>query len=313
MTIASIDLGSNSVILLMMEYDASNQKIIRFKDYYSTPRIGENLSACGYISTTAIQRLESVLDEFSSIINSYNCESVLISATNAFRIAQNGTELKNYLENKYHWQISILSGEEEARISFLGAILPTYYQFQSLLIDIGGGSTEVSFGDLRNLHFRQSMQLGIVTLKEMFFTSEETPVPKQIDNAQHFIKEALSEIKVQLTRDFKTLAVAGTPTTLSAIVHNVKKYSNELIDNTTLTLNQIYSTRLMLQQLSYNEMRSKFGDAIEGREDLIVGGSLILEETMNYLGIDEIIVSTRGVRYGSIYDYLLKKNYTIRN
>ncbi len=305
MILASIDLGSNSVILLIMEYDSASSSIIKISDYYTTPRISENLTVSDGISELAIGRLESVLMEFDRLIKVSSCEYVIVSATNAFRIAKNAIKLKELLEEKFKWKISILAGEEEAWISFLGAIIPEYQTGNSLLIDIGGGSTEVVFGDSKKIVFRRSLQLGVVSLKELFFSSIKS---NSIDQARQHIVSKFSEIQVAIPVNIRTLAVAGTLTTLSAIINGVKNYSNDLVDNTALTLEQVADVSIQLQQMTPSEMRTLYGKIVEGREDLLVGGCLILEEFMKYFKINEVIVSTRGLRYGAIYDYLIKNN-----
>lgn len=305
MILASIDLGSNSVILLIMEYDSASSSIIKISDYYTTPRISENLTVSDGISELAIGRLESVLMEFDRLIKVSSCEYVIVSATNAFRIAKNAIKLKELLEEKFKWKISILAGEEEAWISFLGAIIPEYQTGNSLLIDIGGGSTEVVFGDSKKIVFRRSLQLGVVSLKELFFSSIKS---NSIDQARQHIVSKFSEIQVAIPVNIRTLAVAGTLTTLSAIINGVKNYSNDLVDNTALTLEQVADVSIQLQHMTPSEMRTLYGKIVEGREDLLVGGCLILEEFMKYFKINEVIVSTRGLRYGAIYDYLIKNN-----
>ena len=312
MILASIDLGSNSVILLIMEYNPATNRMIKISDYYTTPRISENLTMNEGISESAIGRLEGVLTEFDRIIKDSKCELVIVSATNAFRIAKNALRIKKFLEYNYEWKISILPGEEEAWISFLGAIIPEYQNDNSLLIDIGGGSTEIVLGDTKKIVFRRSLQLGVVSLKELFFSNVESISNESIELARKHIVGKLSEIQEVIPTNIRTLAVAGTPTTLSAIINGVKDYSNDLVNNTTLGLEHVSNTCIQLQKLSTIEMRTLYGKIVEGREDLLVGGCIILEEFMKYFSVDKIIVSTRGLRYGAIFDYLIKNNlYTI--
>lgn len=312
MILASIDLGSNSVILLIMEYNPATNSVINISDYYTTPRISENLTVNEGISEHSISRLDCVLSDFARIINDSKCEHVIVSATNAFRIAKNALLIKKFLEDKYKWSIYILTGEEEAWISFLGAIVPEYQSDTSLLIDIGGGSTEIVLGDIQKIVFRRSLQLGVVSLKELFLLNHELISDKSIELARKHIVGKLSEIQQVMPTYIRTLAVAGTPTTLSAIINGVKNYSNELVNNTILALEQVADVSLQLQQVSPIEMRNLYGNIVEGREDLLVGGCLILEEFMKYFCVDKIIVSTRGLRYGAIYNYLIKNNlYTI--
>lgn len=313
MTIASIDLGSNSVILLIVEYDIISQRIVKYTDYYTTPRISENITDTGVISEEAVERLDRVLTDFSSIIKENNCEQILIKATNAFRIASNSQTIHDYLENKFNWKISILSGDEEARLSYLGTILPNNYIGNCLLIDIGGGSTEFIFGKNLSIKFRKSIQLGVVSLYEKYL-KDNTKGDISIINTENYITNELCQLDIQLDDSFNTFAVAGTPTTLSAIAYNVKKYSNELVDKTTLNLEQIFKIKKRLMEIPIHEMQNEFGDVITGREELILGGSIILECFMNHFGIEKIIVSTKGLRYGVIYEYLINNNlYTNKN
>ena len=196
----------------------------------------------------------------------------------------------------------------------MGAIIPEYQTDNSLLIDIGGGSTEVVFGNSKNIDFRRSLQLGVVSLKELFFSFNESLSNSSIEQARKHIVSKLSKIQETIPADTRTLAVAGTPTTLSAIINNVKNYSNELVNNTILKSEQVAGVCTQLQQMTPKEIRTSYGKIVEGREDLLVGGCLILEEFMKYFKINEVIVNTRGLRYGAIYDYLIKNNlYAINN
>ncbi|MDP2038051.1 MAG: hypothetical protein Q8L04_11760, partial [Ignavibacteria bacterium] len=172
--------------------------------------------------------------------------------------------------------------------------------------------TEIVLGDTKKIVFRRSLQLGVVSLKELFFSNVESISNESIELARKHIVGKLSEIQEVIPANIRTLAVAGTPTTLSAIINGVKDYSNDLVNNTTLCLEHVSNTCIQLQKLSTIEMRTQYGNIVEGREDLLVGGCIILEEFMKYFSVDKIIVSTRGLRYGAIFDYLIKNNlYTI--
>lgn len=310
MTIASIDLGSNSVILLISKLDLHSRKIFETKDYFFTPRISENLTATGRISENSTQRLLKVLHEFSARIKDAECDHVIMTATNAFRIAENAETIKNLVESNFGWQITIVTGEEEARISFLGAILPEFEFRNLLLIDIGGSSTEIISGNVEKIIQRTSLQLGVVSLKELFFNNSKAADHVSENLARNHIKDVLSKVVPgDINKYDCALAVAGTPTTISAIVNKVKIYTDELINNTVITKEQIRKTGDRIKRLTKDEMILHYGEMVKGREDLIYGGCLILEEFMNYFSLGEIVVSTKGLRYGAFYDYLIKNNY----
>ncbi|MFA7420340.1 MAG: hypothetical protein WCZ90_11710 [Melioribacteraceae bacterium] len=313
MILASIDLGSNSVILLLIEFNPAEGTFKILKEVFTTPRISEDITNIKVISSAAILRLEKELDQFEEIISKFNCEIILVSATNAFRIANNGRQVKNDIEIKYEWKVSILDGKEEARLTFLGTLFPSFVDTNSILIDIGGGSTEIIYGNIGQIKFLESLQLGVVSLKELFSNNNGIP-PNRISEIQSYIHHQFSSIKIDIPFDINALAVAGTPTTISAIVQNLQSYSVNLIDGSELQLDQIINVRFQIQNLNSLEIGQMFGSVVYGREDLLLSGCLILEGFMKYFEIDKITVSTKGLRYGAVYNYLInKKFYRIKN
>jgi len=313
MTIASIDLGSNSVILLIANYCSESQELINIEEYFATPRISENLLLTGLISKNSFERLDGVLENYFKMLKEKNCDVILVNATNAFRIAQNADEIKDYFENKYKIEVCVLNGIEEARLSFMGTILPYKTNKNSFLIDIGGGSTEFIYGNGINIIFRKSIQLGVVSLFEKCFKYSKN-MNQSIMEAENYVLNMLHEIDFHFDEIFETYAVAGSPTTLSAIALNLKKYSSEAIDNTSLDLKQLEFLKSVLWKLSPTEMRIKYGEIVEGREELILGGCLILTLIMKHFSIGKIIVSTKGLRFGAVYDYLLNEDlFQIKN
>ncbi len=313
MILASIDLGSNSVILLLIEFNSDEGMFKILREVFTTPRISEDITNSKVISSAAIHRLEKELDQFVEYISKFNCESVLISATNAFRIAINGIQVKNGIEMKYGWKVSILEGNEEARLTFLGTLFPSFADDNSILIDIGGGSTEIIYGNIGQIKFLESLQLGVVSLNELF-SNNNIISSNRISEIQSYIRHQLSSIEIDIPVDINAIAVAGTPTTISAIVQNLQSYSVELIDASELQLDQIINLRAQIQTMNSLEIRQMFGSVVYGREDLLLSGCLILEGFMNYFQIDRITVSTKGLRYGAVYNYLINNNfYKIKN
>lgn len=313
MILASIDLGSNSVILLLIEFNPAEGTFKILKEVFTTPRISEDITNTKVISSAAILRLEKELDLFEEIISKFNCEIILVSATNAFRIANNGRQVKNDIEIKYGWNVSILDGKEEARLTFLGTLFPTFANTNSILIDIGGGSTEIIYGNIRVIKFLESIQLGVVSLKELFLNNNDIP-PNRIIEIQSYIHHQFNSIKIDIPAELNALAVAGTPTTISAIVQNLQSYSEALIDRSELHLDHIINVRSQIQHLNLMEIRQMFGSVVYGREDILLSGCLILEGFMNYFEIERITVSTKGLRYGAVYNYLINNNfYKIKN
>ena len=169
MNIASIDIGTNTILLLIVRIDLTTHKLqILFEDQ-KIPRIGEGLKPGYPISSAKEKLLLNILDSYKKISNDYKCEKILLSATNAFRIASNSDYLTKKIKNSLDMTVTAISGEEEAKLTFMGCTWLKNSHNNYLVIDIGGGSTEIAYGKPGNLISFQSLPLGVVNLKERCF------------------------------------------------------------------------------------------------------------------------------------------------
>lgn len=312
MTIASIDIGSNTVILLIANYDKKNQKLTPILNQYRVPRIGETVNRKKEILEAAKFRLFDVLDEFDGLIKYHKCDLTIINATSAFRIARNAELIKKEIEKKLRYSVNIISGEEEAELTFLGSILPENYFNQVLVIDIGGGSTEISCGEnLKNIN-KKSFPIGILSLYEKF-VQHDPPLLEELTQIENYIEKFLSTHLISSPPTSKVFTVAGTPTTLACIIKNQSKYYDELVDNVTLKTSEIESAMNVISKMNSRQILKKYNNVVQGREDLITVGTQILITILNFLSIKEIAVSSRGLRYGAIWNFLIKNNlFTIK-
>ena len=121
MNIASIDIGSNTVLLLIAEYNETTNEIKTILNRYRMPRISKGLKTTGFISNEKISELFKVLEEYDDEIKGNNCKAVILKATNAMRIAKNSAEIKKAIKDKFNFDVDVVAGEEEARLSFIGA------------------------------------------------------------------------------------------------------------------------------------------------------------------------------------------------
>ena len=301
MTIASIDIGSNTIILLIADYDKIGNMLIPKLNEYRIPRVSEGSSVNMMLNENSIDRLLNGLDDFNQIILTYSPDVVLVNATQAFRISKNAWKVKDQIKQRYGWDLDIISGEREAELTFKGILDKSDNDI--VVIDIGGGSTEICFGNQKLIHFRQSFPLGIVSLIDQINPSIP-PTKNQLNSIILEIKKTFSMLKEKIPPYQKTIAVAGTPTTLAAILLNVENYEDQLVENYVLNKELIYEFIHNVKLLTIQELKMKFGKLILGREDLILVGTVILFELMEILGLKNIIVSTKGLRYGAIWDYL---------
>ena len=172
MRIASIDIGSNTVLLLIADLDSDSRELKTVLNLYEMPRIGKGLSPGKPISDSSQNQLFWVLDKYSEVIKNNNCEITIVTATNAFRIASNKDSISEQISQKYGYSVDIINGETEAYYSYLGASSILENSDRILVIDIGGGSTELLLGDINSIIFRKSFSVGAVVIKETYFAAD---------------------------------------------------------------------------------------------------------------------------------------------
>ncbi len=306
MIIASIDIGTNTVLLLIAEVDTATLKIKSIINLQRIPRIGKGLMPGHPIKKENIELLYSILQEYSQIIVRNKCEVVLVKATNAFRIASNNRLLVDDIKRKFNFDIKVVSGKEEAMLSFLGATSNFTGGSKFLVIDIGGGSTELIYGKKNKINFVQSYPVGVVSGTEKFYKSNP-PTPLELDNFNNSIKQQLKEIASKNISPDKVIAIAGTPTTLACINQNLIEYNEDLIEGALLRYVDLEKIIITLSSLTSQEIKQKYKSIVNGREDVLLAGSQILVSIMNILNIDEVTVSTKGIRYGAIVDFIKNK------
>jgi exopolyphosphatase/guanosine-5'-triphosphate,3'-diphosphate pyrophosphatase len=304
MTVASIDIGTNTVLLIIAVLDSNSKKIEVLFDDQKIPRIGEGLKPGLEIKEVKVHSLLEVLSNFKKQIGKFRCDKILVTATNAFRIASNRDQLVELIKNHLGLEVKVVSGQDEARLTFLGCTFEESSYSSCAVIDIGGGSTEISFGTKGKISHEFSFPMGVVNLSEKYFTNDP-PTFYEIENVRRAIR---SELRISIAKKFehqKTIAVAGTPTTLACIKKNLVEYDEALIEGEILTASEIKSFAEKLSKMSSHEILKNYQSVVNGRQDVLLAGIILLEEVMNRHEIKEVVVSSKGVRYGAIYDYLL--------
>ncbi len=303
MTIASIDIGTNTVLLLIAETDDSGQNIKTLLNEYRIPRIGKGLSPGGRIKEEKSDALFEVLNDYSGIIKSYGCDKIIATATNALRTASNGKEIAGEIKKRFGIPVDIISGEEEAKYSFLGAAGTAADDENILVIDIGGGSSELVYGRGSSLEFRKSHPIGVVSGTEKYLM-HAPPSEEELNSFSAALDRIFAGLTESEIRPQRTIAIAGTPTTLACIKLNLHEYNEDLIEGSELTSKEINNLIEILSRLSTEEILSRFKVVVKGREDILLAGTIILHKIIDLLNIDKVIVSTKGIRYGAIRNYL---------
>lgn len=304
MNIASIDIGTNTVLLLIADINLYNSTIKPLVNEYRMPRIGKGLSRGSTIGNNKIEALYKVLSEYFEIIKRHKCETVLSVGTNALRFATNSMEIISEIKIRWSIDVKIIPGIEEARLSYLGA---TYQSIENenVVIDIGGGSTEIIYGSSNKILFSHSFQIGSVSLTEQFVENDPAQ-PHEIVKIKNEIRNIFYKTIENIPTGIDTIAVAGTPTSLAGIKLGLLIYDETKVDNSNLTNNDLDKFIKHFMSMHNKELLKENPVFLAGREDVILAGTIILSELMKSLKIKSLTVSTKGIRYGLVIDYLQK-------
>ncbi len=295
MIAAGIDIGSNSVRLLIA--DVKNGKInkVIYEDRKIT-RLAENINLTKKLSKDAIKRTIGALFSFDEQIKKYRVEKIKAVATSAVREAENKEEFLKQAET-LSFNIEIINGNLESKLTFYGvkAGIDTNGK-SSLLLDIGGGSTEFVFHNGKDIVYNKSIPYGVVKLAEIFDffnpVDEKTVNDFNIFTERNIFEQLSYKIKPEIF-----LATAGTPTTLAAISLEMEKYNPNIINGFKLKIEEVEKIFKTLCKLNAKE-RLHIKGMEKGREDLIIPGILILLETMEKFNFNEMIVCGYGLREG---------------
>ena len=302
MIVASIDIGTNTVLLLIAEVNKGTKEILPLRNEYRMPRIGQGTNTNGIINPGKVKLLYDVLKEYEILIKKYNSELVLVTGTNALRIAKNTPEIVNDLKRLFKFNLEVINGDVEAEYAYLGATSAIDAYSSSMVIDIGGGSTELIFGNKSGITFKTSLPMGSVSATEQFLKSSP-PLKSEIASLKEEIKKLLKILNENKT-PYTVVAIAGTATTLSCMNLNLKEFDENKVEKSKLSSDELKSLINKMSQFSATEILEKYGPVMKGREDIILAGAIILSEIMKYFGINKLIASSRGIRYGAIVKYL---------
>lgn len=293
MKTAALDLGSNSFLCLITEKDQEGRLIV-LEDESIITRLGQGVQKEGKLTKEGLLRAAQAFSRFKILMEKHSVEKVEAVTTAAAREASNFSELRE-LGRQYGIPISLISGEKEAGLSFTGAVSEEL-RSSSLLLDIGGGSTEMAYYIEGGELFLRSLPLGSVRLGEMFISDWADLGREDLEKMREQIHKTLEVSWGEARPPVKEwVAVAGTPTSLKAV--DLKEFDPKKINDAVMTLEEIKRINRELLALPLNERRKTPGLQAK-RADVIPVGGLILETLMAWAGVDAIKVSTGGLRYG---------------
>lgn len=303
--IAVMDLGTNSIRLLVARYAPSGELTDLSRDMVIT-RLGQGVDRTGRIAPDALERTVAVMQRFARRARALKAERVRLSATSAVRDASNRDELAAAVLTWTGEPMEVLSGEDEARTTFLGATrgLPTMTdppEGPYLVMDIGGGSTEFVVGSAGGPVVAVSMDVGSVRLTERFIRTDP-PSYAEMAAVDEEIARVLDEVERRIAiRDARALvAVSGTSTTVQAIAMNLPGYDPERLHRTWLAREDAEHVLRLLADMSTDERRA-IPSMAPGREDVIPAGATILVDAMRRWGFERALVSETDILDGLAY------------
>lgn len=312
---AAIDCGTNSIRLLISERTPDGQINELNRDNIIV-RLGQGVDATGRFADEALQRVDNALQIYADRMVDYGVVDVMMGATSATRDAANREEFfditRRHLGRVREGAVAqVISGEQEAELSFRGAVtdLPGAAERTVCVIDLGGGSTEFVVHGPGSEPQAFSANMGCVRLTERFL-HDQPPTQQQIDDARFFVEELMEQVRshVDLRAVDQVVGVAGTMTTLTALTLGLSEYEPERIHMATLPLEDFRATARTLLGLT-PQQRCEYGPMHPGRADVIGGGSIVVDAfTSRFLdwGLSEITISEKDILDGMLAEVMAR-------
>ncbi len=311
MKLAAIDIGTNSIRLLISNYN--NSKFTTLERKMEITRVGKNLETSGMISPEAARNSLEVLSSYLALMKNLGVVKYRAVGTSAVRNAKNKSWFTGYISKNLGIKIEPIPGTEEAYLSFCGAVKGLHLNhFKSniesgakekiLVIDIGGGSSEMILGEQNGKpELIYSIKMGCVNLTERFIRSGRSGKNELLE-LHKYIREKLNKAvnRIKDDKPFFLVGTGGTITTLAAIDLKLEEYDSKKIHGYELSLDTIGEIYKYLCSLNPGE-RKKVPGLQPGRADIIISGTAISLEILRMLERKEILVSERDILDGIVY------------
>ncbi|TWP48684.1 Ppx/GppA family phosphatase [Lentzea tibetensis] len=309
--VAAIDCGTNSIRLLVADVTARDDGTAWLRDVHremKIVRLGQGVDATGQLAPEAIARTRTALLEYATVLRRKGVERARMVATSATRDASNRDDFFSMTEEILGAPAEVITGDEEARLSYVGAVADMEPEEGPFLVsDIGGGSTELVLGSGLEMEAGRSVDVGCVRLTERCFAESTkagtAPSAAEIDEAASIVRDALAVAfeTVPVAKASTWIGVAGTITTLAAIAQDLPEYDSERIHLARMSLDQVHDVVDRLLHMSHNE-RMAIGSMHPGRVDVICGGAVVVrtlaEELAARASISGLVASEHDILDG---------------
>lgn len=299
MRTAVVDIGTNSTRLLIAEVDPATGAVRELHRQSQVTRLGDRVDAGGSLCDEAIERVFATLADYRAKISSFDCQANLAVLTSAVRDASNGGEFTERVRREFELDARVLSGDEEAQLTFLGAMSERDRSSDpTVVIDIGGGSTEFIVGADHTAAFHVSVQAGVLRMSERHIHTD----PPQPDELQDLAADTrlifLDGLPTQPRSTVKRgIAVAGTATSAAAIGQELNPYDPARVHGYRLLLATVELLIARLADMSEDQRREVVG-LHPDRAPTIVAGMILLAEAMKAFDLTEVEVSEHDILRG---------------
>jgi exopolyphosphatase/guanosine-5'-triphosphate,3'-diphosphate pyrophosphatase len=301
--IAVMDLGTNTIRLLIAKPEKNNEFQVVYTDQ-SIVRMGRGLSFNGSLSQEAMERTMAVLTEFKKKTEDFEAEKIIAVGTSALREAGNREDLVSLIRSRLGFDVSIISGEEEGRLTVMGVMKGVgKVRGQAMVVDIGGGSTEfisVEEGILKDVC---SADIGVVSLAERFLHSDPVTEAEILKMERDILMKMPERIIGLSGKPLTLIGTAGTFTTLAAMDLAMRVYQPHKINGHRIRLERVKEIFKDLKKMK-REIRRSVPGLEKGREDVIIPGTVSAIRIMEFLDCKEAVISDYGLREGILINSL---------
>ncbi len=296
---ATIDVGSNSILLYIAEKDEQGHWT-PVMDRVEVTRLAEGLQATGFLKAEAMKRTVRALSGFMALAKEQGAVQVAAVGTMCLRAAKNAGDFLQQVKNECGLTVKVISGEEEARLSFLGVKSGmNLSRGRFVIFDIGGGSTEFIFAKGEHIERKFSINIGAAGLTEKYLISN--PVTKEeLAMMLNAVQASFADFEADGKVD-ALIGIGGTLTTMGAVLHQVAVYDPDIIHGYVLSLAEI-ERQLELYRSKTIEARKAIVGLQPERADVILAGAGIVRTILKKFGVDAVTISDRGVRHGLMMD-----------
>lgn len=300
MRVAVVDVGTNSTRLYVADV-ADGRITNELERRTNVTRLGAGVDADGSLREDAMKRVYATLDEYRTRIDEHGADAVIAVLTSAVRDAANGQDFASTVGSRYGLAPHILSGDEEARLTFLGATTERDPEdrIPTLVIDIGGGSTELVIGSGTETSFHVSNQAGVVRQTERHLHADP-PTETELDSLAEDVRSTISSAVPPEQRELvqQAVAVAGTATSLAAIAQELEPYDPDKVHGYVLSAKECERILDGLAAMTLDQRREVPG-LHPDRAATIVAGAVILLETLHLFDLERVEVSEHDILRGA--------------